>query len=135
MSVNSKKADGARFGHRGDGHDAAVRLLAKLLREAKVAARVRQELDGDDSDHIEQLIDDLEEHIGSVGRVEASPDPDRFRCWLDSVCSIPAGSPYRWRRASRRPLAPLRPLASTKRASATNGSCQGEPKKIGDETA
>jgi hypothetical protein len=100
-----------------------------LLCEARRAERVRAELDGDRSDHVEQLLEDLEDHIDLVERGEASPEPDRFRHWLDTVCSIPAGSPYRWRQASRRPLAPIRPLASTKRASTTIGSKQ-EPKKI-----
>lgn len=107
---------------RDDGIQDGRRVLKRLLREAVRADRERAEVDGDSSDHIEQLIDDLEEHIGAVGRGEASPEPDRFRQWLDSVRSIPAGSPYRWRQASRRPLAPLRPLASTKPPCTASGS-------------
>ncbi len=87
------------------------RLLKRLLQDALRAQSVRAELDGDRSDHIEQLIEDLEEHIGLIERGETVPDPARFHHWLDSVSGIPAGSPYRWRLASRRPLAPLRPLA------------------------
>lgn len=131
-SMFSTKTKGSA---RLEGHDQAHdgRRLKRLLQEARDVARDRTELDGDSSDHIEQLIDELQEHIGAVERGEAAPDPDRFRHWLDSVSGIPAGSPYKWRRASRRPLAPLRPLVSTK-ANAATGSTQ-QPKKTPGKVA
>lgn len=131
--LHTKTRGSSRF-DRDDRIQDGRQLLKRLLLEALRAQSVRAELDGDSSDHIEQLIDDLEEHIGAVERGEASPDPDRFREWLDTVCSVPAGSPYRWRRASRRALAPLRPLASTKRPCTASGSKQ-EPKKIAGKVA
>lgn len=87
----------------------ARRLLKALLHEAHSAERVRAELDGDFSDHVARLVEALVGHIELVERGGTFPDPARFRRWLDSVRSIPAGSPYRWRLASRRPLASASP--------------------------
>lgn len=123
------KTRGSSRSDRDDRTHYGRRLLKRLLQEALRAQRVRAELDGDRSDHIEQLIEDLEEHIGLVERGEAVPDPDRFRHWLDSVSGIPAGSPYQWRLASRRSQAPLRPLASAKGTRTVSDSIQ-EHKKI-----
>lgn len=123
------KTRGSSRSDRDDRTHKGRLLLKRLLQEALRAHRVRAELDGDRSDHIEQLIEDIEEHIGLIERGEAVPDPDRFRRWLDSVSGIPAGSPYQWRLASRRSLAPLRPLASAKGTRIVSDSRQ-EPKKI-----
>lgn len=129
-----KKTRGSSRLEREDRSHDGRRVLKRLLQEAQRVQGVRAELDGERSDHIEQLIENLEEHIGAIGRGEASPEPDRFRYWLDSVCSLPAGSPDRWRQASRRALAPIRPLASTKRPCTATGSKQ-EPKKIPGKVA
>lgn len=111
-----------------------LRLLKELLREALRVERFRAELDGDRSDHLEQFIEDLRKHIELVERGSAPPDTNQFRRWLDSVRSLPAGSPYRWRLASRLPTDPLRPLASTTRASTADVTSPG-PEEIVDETA
>lgn len=99
-----------------DSIDIGLRLLRKILREAMHAVAVRAEMDGERSEHLEQLVDDLRLHIERVEHGEAHPDPTDFGNWLDRVRSVPAGSPSRWRRAVRLSRAPLRPLASTTRA-------------------
>ncbi len=129
MACTKTRTSDRRLGRR-DADGAARRRLKALLHEAHRAERVRAELDGDRSDHVEQLIEGLEDHIERVERGETSPDPARFRYWLDNVCSVPAGSPYRWRQASRRPGAILRPLAWTKGRDAATLI-----KKAGDEPA
>lgn len=121
----------ARSGPR-DSRDVGLRLLRRILREALRAVSIRAEIDGERSEHLEQLVDDLRLHIERVERGDAHPDPTDFGNWLDRVRSVPAGAPSRWRRAARLSKVPLRPLASMARAGARSEKPDGRGKVPGE---